>query len=67
MLTDVQKNANNVLVGVKLMEVEQELLKATVIYTKGNRTVAASLLGVTDRTIRNHLPRKDAILNVEVN
>jgi Fis family transcriptional regulator, factor for inversion stimulation protein len=43
------------LVGMAVADVERALILATLRQTKGNRTHAASMLGISIRTIRNKL------------
>jgi two-component system response regulator HydG len=38
-------------VGINLKEVERQLIKETLMYTRGDKRLAASLLGITARTI----------------
>lgn len=42
-------------VGLPVSEVERDLILATLKQTEGNRTRAASVLGISVRTIRNKL------------
>jgi len=41
--------------GLPLREVERRLLEATLVATKGNRTHAAEMLGISLRTMRNKI------------
>jgi len=43
------------LVGLPVADVERDLILATLRRTRGNRTHAAELLGLSVRTIRNKL------------
>lgn len=43
------------LVGLQAADVERELILATLATTHGNRTHAASILGISIRTLRNKL------------
>ena len=43
------------LVGLQAADVERELILATLQATHGNRTHAASILGIAIRTLRNKL------------
>ena len=43
------------LVGRTVAEVERDLILGTLRYTSGNRTIAAALLGISIRTLRNKL------------
>jgi DNA-binding NtrC family response regulator len=43
------------LVGSSLRDVEQDLILETLSHTRGNRTEAARLLGVSVRTLRNKI------------
>ncbi len=42
-------------VGLRLEDISRDVILATLRHVDGNRTAAAGLLGVTDRTIRNKL------------
>jgi DNA-binding NtrC family response regulator len=42
-------------IGMRLEDISREVTLATLRHVNGNRTAAAGLLGVTDRTIRNKL------------
>jgi hypothetical protein len=58
------------LVGLPISVVERDLILETLVYTHGNRTVSARLLGVSVRTLRNkiseysaegfHIPRHES-------
>ena len=43
------------LVGLPVAAVERELIMATLVLTGGNRTHAATILGISLRTLRNKL------------
>jgi DNA-binding NtrC family response regulator len=43
------------LVGSSLRDVERDLVLVTLSHTRGNRTAAAQLLGVSVRTLRNKI------------
>ena len=43
------------LVGSSLRDVERDLVLETLSHTRGNRTAAARLLGVSVRTLRNKI------------
>jgi DNA-binding protein Fis len=43
------------LVGRTVAEVERDLILKTLRYTTGNRTIAAAILGISIRTLRNKL------------
>ena len=43
------------LVGTSLRDIERDLVLETLSRTHGNRTVAAQLLGVSVRTLRNRI------------
>ena len=43
------------LVGLQAADVERELILATLRTTQGNRTHAATILGISIRTLRNKL------------
>ena len=43
------------LVGSSLRDVERDLILETLSHTRGNRTAAAHLLGVSVRTLRNKI------------
>ena len=43
------------LVGKRVVEVERDLILETLIYTLGNRTHAATILGISIRALRNKL------------
>ena len=47
--------ATEALVGLPVADVERDLILATLRHTDGNRTHAASILGISIRTIRNKL------------
>jgi len=47
--------ASEALVGLRVAEVERDLILATLRQTDGNRTHAAEILGISIRTIRNKL------------
>lgn len=47
--------AAEALVGLEVAQVEQRLILATLRQTEGNRTHAASILGISIRTMRNKL------------
>jgi two-component system, response regulator FlrC len=47
--------ANQPLVGRTVAEVERDLILRTLRYTSGNRTIAAAILGISIRTLRNKL------------
>jgi two-component system response regulator FlrC len=49
------QEANPVLVGRKMSDVEQELIIGTLNHCFGNRTHAANILGISIRTLRNKL------------
>jgi DNA-binding NtrC family response regulator len=42
-------------IGTSMNDVEEELIRKTLNYTKGNKTKAASLLGISLRTLRRRL------------
>jgi two-component system, response regulator FlrC len=46
---------NQPLVGRTVAEVERDLILRTLRYTSGNRTIAAAILGISIRTLRNKL------------
>ena len=48
------------LVGSSLRDVEQDLILETLSHTRGNRTEAARLLGVSVRTLRNKITEYSA-------
>ena len=48
------------LVGSSLRHVERDLILETLSHTHGNRTVAARLLGVSVRTLRNKIAEYSA-------
>lgn len=48
-------DAAKALVGLQLAEVERNLILATLRQTDGNRTHAATVLGISIRTMRNKL------------
>jgi DNA-binding NtrC family response regulator len=43
------------LVGTSLRDVERDLVLETLSHTRGNRTAAANLLGISVRTLRNKI------------
>ena len=47
--------ATEALVGLPVADVERDLILATLRHTGGNRTHAASILGISIRTMRNKL------------
>jgi DNA-binding NtrC family response regulator len=47
--------ADQPLVGRTVAEVERDLILNTLHYTSGNRTIAAAILGISVRTLRNKL------------
>jgi two-component system response regulator FlrC len=47
--------ADQPLVGRTVAEVERDLILKTLRYTTGNRTIAAAILGISIRTLRNKL------------
>jgi Fis family transcriptional regulator len=53
-LGSVQSAAEQ-LVGTPIAEIERDLILATLRQTRGNRTHAAKLLGLSVRTVRNKL------------
>ena len=55
-------------VGMSLEDINREVTLATLRHVDGNRTAAAGLLGVTDRTIRNKLRawREEGIEDEEI-
>jgi two-component system response regulator FlrC len=48
-------SADQPLVGRTVAEVERDLILNTIRYTSGNRTIAAAILGISIRTLRNKL------------
>jgi hypothetical protein len=48
------------LVGSPIKNVERDLILETLAHTRGNRTVAARLLGVSVRTLRNRIAQYSA-------
>ena len=55
-LPDVeQADTDASLVGRTVAEVERDLILETLRYTTGNRTIAAAILGISIRTLRNKL------------
>ena len=52
-----QRRAHVISVGHTIEEAERWLIMRTLQHTRGNRTEAANLLGVTTRTLRNKLSR----------
>ena len=54
-MPDSDLSAAESLVGMAVADVEQALIIATLRQTNGNRTHAASMLGISIRTIRNKL------------
>jgi len=48
------------LVGTSLRDIERDLILETLSQTHGNRTVAAQLLGVSVRTMRNKIAEYSA-------
>ena len=48
------------LVGLSLRDVERDLILETLSHTHGNRTVAARLLGISVRTLRNKIAEYSA-------
>ena len=48
-------HATEALVGLPVADVERDLILATLRHTDGNRTHAASVLGISIRTMRNKL------------
>ena len=48
------------LVGSSLRDVERDLILETLSHTHGNRTVAARLLGISVRTLRNKIAEYSA-------
>ncbi len=48
-------SSKSTLVGRKMADVEKDLIIETLKHTLGNRTMAASLLGISIRTLRNKL------------
>ena len=59
------RRATEALVGLPVADVERDLILATLRQTVGNRTHAASILGISIRTIRNKL-REYAECGVEI-
>lgn len=53
--TGPEATAVNDLVGLPVAEVERDLILATLRETRGNRTHAAHILGVSIRTLRNKI------------
>jgi DNA-binding NtrC family response regulator len=51
----------NAYVGQKLEDIERDLIIQTIGYTRGNRTHAANLLGISIRSLRNKLREYAAI------
>jgi len=49
------RHATEALVGLPVADVERELVLATLRHTGGNRTHAATVLGISIRTMRNKL------------
>jgi DNA-binding NtrC family response regulator len=52
--------AINAFVGKSIAEIEEELIKATLEHCYGNRTRAATILGISIQTLRNKLERYNA-------
>lgn len=50
-----EATAVNDLVGLPVAQVERDLILATLRETRGNRTHAAHILGVSIRTLRNKI------------
>ncbi|KKC36659.1 transcriptional regulator [Devosia epidermidihirudinis] len=48
-------DATEALVGLRVADVERDLILATLRQTDGNRTHAANVLGISIRTMRNKL------------
>ncbi|HEX9919989.1 MAG TPA: sigma 54-interacting transcriptional regulator, partial [Candidatus Methylomirabilis sp.] len=46
-------------VGVTLEELEREAIHQTLHYTKGNKALAAKLLGISERTLYRKLPQSE--------
>lgn len=55
MRTTTAVPATGIAAGLPLREVERRLLEATLVATKGNRTHAAEMLGISLRTMRNKI------------
>lgn len=49
------RSATQLLVGLPVSDVERDLILATLQHVDGNRTQAASVLGISIRTMRNKL------------
>jgi two-component system response regulator HydG len=45
--------------GVTLEELEREAIHQTLHYTKGNKALAAKLLGISERTLYRKLPQSE--------
>lgn len=52
-------NSVNFRVGMSWRDVEAEMLRQTLAFQRGDKTAAAGSLGVSVRTIHNHLGRND--------
>ena len=50
-----ETGGDQLLVGRTVAEVERDLILKTLRYTTGNRTIAAAILGISIRTLRNKL------------
>lgn len=50
-----QEEANTLFVGKTVAEVEKDLILKTLTHCDGNRTLAANILGISIRTLRNKL------------
>jgi two-component system response regulator HydG len=55
--TPLPEGVISIRLGTPLAEVEQRLLDATLVATKGNKTLAAKLLGIDVRTVARKLER----------
>jgi len=57
--TPLPEGVLSVRIGTPLAEIEQRLLEATLLATKGNKTLTAKLLGIDPRTVSRKLERWD--------
>lgn len=58
-LVKFRKNLFSLMVGLSIKEVEMFLIYETLEVCDGNKTKAAKLLGITDKTLRNKLNEYD--------
>jgi len=57
---DLRPGGIGAFVGRSIAEIEEQLIKATLEHCYGNRTRAATILGISIQTLRNKLERYGA-------